>query len=181
MLAGCTRDPLDKTVLAKKQSDYESWRASIASDSGPDLRRRVEEAMQEIRMKAAADLTRGKTGQGAVAVPAIDEAMRKEIDGRPVREVLQLGYEYRVQRLKKELAEFESAMKENAQLTTKPGDLESKHYLEALRSRQTARLEKYREELTAAERELEPLMKASGKTLVPPVTDKPDQMPERAK
>jgi hypothetical protein len=177
-LAGCQRDPLDAKISASSQSAYENWRGAI-NGAGADVRRRADEALPEVRTNVAADLTRGKTGQGTVAPAAIDEAFRKEIDGRPLREVLQLGYELRVARLKKELAGLQEAMKENATLTTRPGDWESKQHLEALQGRQNARVEKYREDIAAAERELEPLKKASGKTLVVTPTDKPDQMPVR--
>jgi hypothetical protein len=179
-LAGCQRDPLEKKVSAASASAFATWRSSIMSDSGADLRRRTEEALQEVRMKSAAGLLAGKSDKkGTVGVDAIDEAMRKQIDGLPLRDMLQLGYELRVQRLKTELAGLEDAMKENAQLVTKPGDLESKHHLEALRGRQMARVQKYRDDLAAAERELEPMKKASGKVMIEPVTDKPDEMPVR--
>ena len=67
---------------------------------------------------------------------------------------MKIGYELRVRRLKEELAGLEDAMNKNAQLVTRPGDYESKHHLEGLRDRQAARVQKYRDDLAAAEREL---------------------------
>jgi hypothetical protein len=93
--------------------------------------------------------------------------------------VVQLGYEFRVERLKMELAGLEDAMKQNAQLVTKPGDLESRHHLDALRERQNVRVEKYRTDLAAAEAEVATLLKTTGRRMFEPATDKPDQMPER--
>lgn len=172
VLAACQRDPLDARISAASQSAYENWRGAMGG-SGADVRRQTEEALSEVRLKVAADLTRGKTGQGSVAPAVIDEAFRKEINDRPLREVLQLGYELRVARLKKELAGLEDAMKENATLTTRPGDWESKQHLEALQGRQNARVQKYRDDIAAAERDLAPLQKASSKTLLPPAAKEP--------
>lgn len=165
-LAACQRDPLDARISAASQPAYENWRGALAG-SGADVRRRAEEALAEVRTKVSADLLRGKTGQGSVAPAVIDEAFRKEIDGRPLREVIQLGYELRVARLTIELEGLLDSMKENATLTTRRGDWESKQHLEALQGRQNARVEKYREDIAAAERELEPLKKASGKSMLP--------------
>jgi hypothetical protein len=183
-ILGCQRgDSLDRKVSAGTASAFSAWRAHVASDSSRENRRRVDEALQEIRVKFAGEREL-KRVMGEPVVPgteSVDDAVRERVDGRPLREVLQLGCELRVRRLKEELAGLEDAMGKNAQLVTRPGDLESKHHLETLRERQLVRVEKYREDIAKAERELEPLLKVSGQLLITPATDKPDEMPARQK
>jgi hypothetical protein len=156
-VAGCgPSDPLDQIVAAPTLSRLAAWRAGIASDSDARVRMRVEEALQEIRINYAAEREIKRQMEEPVVrgTEVLDEAVRQRVNGRRLRDVLRLGYELRVRRLKEELAGLEDAMKKNAQLVTRPGDLESKHHLEGLRDRQLVRVQKYREDLAAAEREL---------------------------
>lgn len=180
VMAGCApSDPLDQRVSAATADRFATWRAHIMSDSGPETRRRVEEALQEIRLQFAGEreLQRAMGERVASGTDVIDEAVRARVNGRPLVEVLQLGYELRVRRLKQELAGLEDAMSKNAQLVTRPGDLESKHHLEGLQERQRVRVEKYREDIAAAEKELAPLAARTGRTMIERAADSPDEMP----
>jgi hypothetical protein len=181
-VTGCQRaDSLDRKVSAGTPSAFAAWRAHITSDSSAETRRRVDEALHEIRLKFAGDREMKRVlGEPVPAgTDSIDEAVRERVNGRALREVVQLGYELRVRRLTAELATLEDAMGKNAQLVTRPGDVESKHHLEGLRDRQLVRLEKYREDIAKAERELAPLIGATGQRLLPQVTDTPDEAPVR--
>jgi hypothetical protein len=157
--AGCARDPLEQVVSARTAGRFAAWRAHVASDGNPEARRRMEEALQEIRLNVAGEreLKRQMGERVTGGTEQIDDAVRQRVDGRRLREVLQLGYELRVRRLNEELAGLEDAMDQNSRLVTRPGDLESKHHLEGLRDRQQVRVESYREGIAAAERELERL------------------------
>ena len=169
--AGCgPSDPLERPVSAPNLSRYAAWRAHLASDSGPELRTRVEEALQEIRLgiMGERELRRQLEERPKADAESLDEAVRVRIDRRPLREVLQLGYELRVRRLTEELVGLEDAMSRNARLVTKPGDLESRHHLDGLRDRQLARVAKYREDIAAAEKQLAPLVTRTGRRLLPP-------------
>jgi hypothetical protein len=180
--AGCApRDPMERIVSVPSTGRLAAWRSHLASDSSAETVRRVEEALQEIRLSIAGEreLKRQMGERVEGGTEAIDEAVRQRVNGRRLREVMQLGYELRVRRLKEELAGLEKAMSKNAQLVTRPGDLESQHHLEGLQQRQQVRVEKYREELAAAERELEPLLIKSGRRLIEPRSDTPDEMPLR--
>jgi hypothetical protein len=157
LLAGCaSRDPLDQIVSVPTVNRFAAWRAHVASDSSASLRARVEEALQELRLEATGkrELQRHLEERVESGTAVIDEAVRSRVHGCAVREVLRMGYGTRVRRLREELTGLEDAMKKNRQLITKPGDLESRHHLDALHERQLARVTKYREELAAAEREL---------------------------
>ena len=115
----------------------------------------------------------------------MDIALAERVNGRRVGEMLQLGSELKVRRLSTELAGLEDAMNKNAQLVTRPGDLESRHHLDGLRDRQKVRVDKYREELAAAQKELAPLLQASGRRLLEaediPVVNAPDDAPQLLK
>ena len=186
LLAGCG-GPLDQKVSAKSPAALASWRANIAGSSSAEHRRRVEDALQEIRMAVAAERERKRIlGQPiAPGAEAVDIALAERVNGRRVGEMLQLGSELKVRRLSTELAGLEDAMNKNAQLITRPGDLESRHHLDGLRDRQKVRVDKYREELAAAQKELAPLLQASGRRLLEaediPVVNAPDDAPQLLK
>ena len=182
-LARCApSDPLDRVVSVPTASRFAIWRSSVASDSSAATRQQVEAALQEIRIDAAADRQRrrilGEPVQ-ASGTEEVDEAVRSRVDGRPLREVVQLGCELRLRRLTNELKALEEAVDQNAQLVTRPGDGESRRHLEELRGRQLARVEKYREEIAAAERELAPLLAKTGRRVLAEPLDKVEQMPVR--
>src|SRR5687768_5152942 len=78
-----------------------------------------------------------------------------------------------------ELAGLEDAMNKNAQLVTRPGDLDSKHHLEGLRDRQGVRVEKYHADIAAAESYLAPLIQKSGRRLLETSIGSSEQLPLR--
>ena len=184
VMAGCApSDPLEQKVSATTADRFATWRAHIMSDSGAETRRRVEEALQEIRLQVAGEreLKRAMGERVTSGTDVIDEAVRERVNGRRLVEVLQLGYELRVRRLKEELAGLQDAMSKNAQLITRPGDLESKHHLEGLQERQRARVEKYRADVAAAEKELAPLAARTGRTMIERPIDPPNELPVPSK
>jgi hypothetical protein len=172
------RDPLDRVISAPTSGRLAAWRSHVASDYNVDTLKRVEQALQEIRLHVTGE--RELKRQMGESVPAgaetIDEAVRQRVDRHSLREVLQYGCELRMRRLAEELTALEDAMSKNAQLVTKPGDIESKHHLEGLQERQRGRVEKYRADLAATERELAPLLAKTGRHLIEPRSDAPDEM-----
>lgn len=156
LAVGCApRDPLEQVVTAPTLSRFASWRARLQTDGNAELRRRVGDAIQEIRTNIAGNRELTRAMETTPSDPEqIDETVRKRVDGRSLRQVLQHGYELRVRRLNEELAGLEDAMKKNAQLVTRPGDVESRQHLEGLSERQRLRVEKYRADIAVAEREL---------------------------
>lgn len=167
VLGACQRDPLDRKVSAATPTAFSVWRSGVDSDSGLEVRRRVADALLEIRLKVAGDREQQRLTDAETRVAtSIDDAVRAKVDGRLLREVVQLGYELRVARLTSELAGLEEAMRKNANLITRPGDVESRQHLDGLRDRQAARVAQYRADLAAAERELAPLLAGSGRRLL---------------
>jgi hypothetical protein len=163
-LAACQRDPLDRKVSAGTPTSFAVWRSGVDSGSGMETRRRVADALLEIRFKIAGDreIQRLTDAEARVAT-SIDDAVRAKVDGRVLREVVQLGYELRIARLTSEMAGLEEAMRKNANLITRPGDLESRHHLDGLSERQAVRVGQYRADLAAAERELASLFAVTGR------------------
>jgi hypothetical protein len=181
---GCEpRDPLERMVKAGTPAAFTSWRSHATSDASADTRRRIEDALQEIRLNVAAEreIKRANGEKVDTSAESIDEAVRDRINARPLREVVQLGYELRVFRLTRELAALQQAMAMNAQLVTKPGDVASRQHLDGLRDRQMGRVDKYQADIAAAEHELVPLQKTTGHRIFEPPTDTPDEMPHRMK
>ena len=183
VLAACAaRDPLERVISAPTTGRLAAWRSHAASEYNVDTLRRIEEALQEIRLSLAGEreLKRqlGEKLEGGVG--SLDESVRQRVDGRRLREVIQLGYELRVRRLQEELVGLENAMAKNSQLVTRPGDLESKHHLEGLQDRQRVRVEKYRADLAAAEKELAPLLAKSGRPMLEPRVETPDELRKKS-
>ena len=173
-LAGCLRgDPLEWKVRAPNPRALFSWRMTVDSAMGVENCRRLNEALQEIRLNVAAGRAVDRWLGQAVrpSMDDIEEAMCRRVHDQSLRTVLQLGCELRVIRLKEELAALENAVKVNAELITKPGDVDSRHFLEGFRERQGARAAKCRADLANAERELAPLLRAGGRRLLEPSTD----------
>ncbi len=175
---GCgPSDPLAKTIRAKGAIAVNVWQAGLPGEFSVAERLRIEGALQEIRLKIMGD--KEATGSEPITV-----ALGEKIHGRTVREVIQLGCESRLLRLRGEGAGLERALEQNSRLVTRPDDKASENHLVELHGRQSARLEKYRADIIAAELELAALVKVTGRLLIekpPEVTDKPDVMPERVK
>lgn len=167
LLAGCApTDPIEERVRAKSPLAFNTWQSRFASRLDAGERARFEAALQEIRLKIMAD--REATGSDPIS-----EALRAKIDGRPVREVLQLGLELRLARLLQEHAALNTVMRQNAMLQTRDGDKASEEYLVNFHQKQAARLEKLEAEIEATQREVEPLLKTTGRSVLPP----PDEPP----
>ncbi len=161
MGSGCAPiEPSEQKINAKSPLAFNAWQTRFAGRLNPGERARFEAALQEIRLQIMAD--REATGSDPIS-----DALREKIDGRPVREVLQLAVEFRLARLLAEHAALNSVMRQNAMLQTRDGDKASEDYLVNFHRKQTARMEKLEAEIEAAHRELEPLMKKTGRSVLP--------------
>ncbi len=172
---GCGRgDPLARTVSAADGPAVARWELRLATDCSPADRRRIEQALQDIRLKIMGD----KEARGSAGIA---DALSRKVHGRSVREVLQLGCESRLLRLRAEGAELERALEQNSRLMTRPGDTASERHLVEIHGKQWNRLEKYRADIAAAEGELRELIKVTGRLLIEPPVDNPEVMPQRVK
>ncbi len=155
------RDPLARTVSASSPVSFAMWQNRLTGDFPADERRRFEEAFQEIRLKIMGD----REARGS---EAIDVAFLGKINGRPLREALQLGWEAKLIRLKAEGIALEEVLAKNATLQTREGDKASERYLVELHQKQFGRLDKLKADIVETERLLAPLVKVTGRRLIPP-------------
>ena len=158
--SGCSRgEPLERKVSAASPVAFARWQNRLADDFPPEKRRQIEEALQEIRLKIMGD--REATGSAA-----IDEAFRARIHDRPLREAIQLGWESRLLRLRAEGQALEKVLEKNSTLQTREGDTVSERYLVELHQKQVTRLERIRADIVATEKELEPLLRRTGRRML---------------
>jgi hypothetical protein len=147
-LSGCgPSDPLEGKVDAPNELSYSMWRSAAERDLTPEQVKDVDRSLQEIKFHLMA----GGTVRGSEAVEA---AALQMIDGQTVRHMLQQGLGWELDRAEAERSTLETGMKQNALMTTRPGDTDSADYLVALKERQTVRLKAATEEVDHARERL---------------------------
>jgi hypothetical protein len=146
--AGCgPSDPLNGKVDAGDGLAFSMWRSNAEHDLAPQQVIYVDRSVQEIKFHIMA------TG-AASGTEAVDAAMRQMINGLTVRELLQKGLGWELERAEAERSALETGMKNNALMTTRPGDTDSAEYLVALKERQAARLRAATDEVNHARERL---------------------------
>ena len=141
---------LDEKVDGRTPFGFVMWRAQIAERQTPQERQELSEMIQEVNYW----VTTNGLATGSVAV---DEAVRAEIDGITVRELLLKGYEAKRLRLDLEKVRLEDDVATNARLQTRPGDTDSADYLARVRQEQTDRLDKTIRDLRVINKRLDEL------------------------
>ena len=141
---------LDEKVDGRTPFGFVMWRAQIAEKQTPQERQELADMIQEVNYW----VTTNRIATGSVAV---DEAVRAEIDGVTVRELLLKGYEAKRQRLDLEKVRLEDDVATNSQLQTRPGDTDSADYLARVRQEQTDRLDKTIRDLRVINKRLDEL------------------------
>ncbi len=145
---GCSPgDPLEGKVDAPNELSYSMWRAAAERDLTPEQVKDIDRSLQEMKFHIMA----AGTARGSDAVEA---ATLQMIDGQTVRHVLQQGLGWELDRAEAERSTLETGMKQNALMTTRPGDVDSADYLAALKERQTARLRAATDEVNHARERL---------------------------
>jgi len=148
-MCGCHRaSPLDQKVPAKSPIDLTWWRLNKRESLNQDQWSDLDDAIQEIKIRMMID----KIASGSTAV---DEAMRERIDNRAVREILQIGFRSKYDRLNIERAQLEVLMHENADVRTRPGDTESAEELRYRRKAQSDDLEILTKKIAQCESKLQ--------------------------
>jgi hypothetical protein len=143
-------DLLDEKVSARTPFHLMMWKAHIGKKQTSQEQQELEDMIQELSLSVMIN----KAASGSEGV---DAAVRAEIDGVTLRELLLQGYRARQQRLDLEKTRLEVCIDANARLQTRPGDVPSADYLDHLREQQTARLETIARELRIANERLDQL------------------------
>lgn len=140
--SGCgPRDPLAAHVDAETPEALASWRRRAERLAPGPAWPELTEMLRELRL--ASSVGRDE--------PAADRAVCERIRGKTLREVLVLGHQARLARLRKEGTELLEVAQANGLLVTKPDDTASATYLAAFRERQGVRLKTLETAIAATE------------------------------
>jgi hypothetical protein len=162
--SGCgPTDPLDGKVDAADDLALSMWRSKAEGDLSPQQLQDFDRSVQEIKFHIMA-------AGSASGAEAVGLAMRQSIDGQTLRHVLQQGLGWELERAEAERSTLETGMKQNALMTTRPGDTDSANYLADLKERQTVRLRAATDEVNHAR---ERLAAAGGSAPAPVPTKSP--------
>lgn len=144
VFAGCKRTPpFQQKVEAESTSAFSMWRAKMGERLTARERELVDKAVQELKFKVMAE-------GSAHGSTAIDQAVRRQIDGAILYDVVQLGLQERLNRLLTEKSKLERSTTIHTRLRTRPGDEESADVLKTIRADQARRLEKLESEISEA-------------------------------
>jgi hypothetical protein len=127
-------DLLDEKVSARTPFHLMMWKAHIGKKQTSQEQQELEDMIQELSLSVMIN----KAASGSEGV---DAAVRAEIDGVTLRELLLQGYRARQQRLDLEKTRLEVCIDANSLRRTRPGDAASVAYLRHYIGQQMARLE----------------------------------------
>ena len=143
--AGCARvEPLHSTIAAEDEASFSAWQRHVAAQFPTELQQEFADALQEMRYNISGM-------QEAFGHDAIQAALCKRIHAHTVSEVLLLGYDLKLKRLKSERDLLQQAINTNAHLITKPGDDSAASDLEHTRVQQQQRLDADNSEIQRVE------------------------------
>lgn len=179
LLAGCPQPPtdtLDLRISEGDSSDYERSLQVIADRQTAAERTEFAQALQELRYQAM-------TADGRRSGTDLNAALREQIAGLAVRDVLVLGGTIRLRRKQAEDQALLRSLLMNQRLRTKPGDTDSADFLDSVRGGQSRQLQVLREEISALKRrldELKPARDQAGAPVVPlgETDERPARQPE---
>lgn len=150
---GCReREPLTLRVSAPSQAEFLAWKAQARERMGPALVADFDDAVLEIGRRL-----RTEGGPGG-------EAVRAAINGRNLREVLQLGLGYKLRRLELEASTLEMSLRGagDVQRGRMPGDRGPAQATADLRARQQERLRAAQTEVAAVRTRLSSIREPDG-------------------
>lgn len=151
--AGCQKtDPRKDPVQAQSPSAFMRWRSMIGTEIKADEWREFDAMLQEIRLRVTAE----KQASGTEGVEA---AMRSRINGLSFTDVVALGYEGRLLRLRPERQETLNAMRANAQGAGQLEGMKLGSEMERMRQAQAKRLAQLDAQIDEAVKRLKELGK----------------------
>jgi hypothetical protein len=125
----------------------------------PEQVQDLDNALQELKFKFMS--------QGASGTTAIDTALNDLVNGKTVRQVLELGLSAKLERLEQQRTALTTMIGQNAMLVTRDGDGSSADYLKRKRDEQTAKRDAIDKEMDGVRER----MRAAGITPPAPSTD----------
>lgn len=150
---GCQKtDPRKEPVQAQSPSALMRWRSMVGTEIKPDEWREFDAMVQEIRLRVTAE----KQASGSEAVEA---AMRNRINGLSFTDVIALGYEGRLLRVRPERQETLHAMRMNAEGAGQLEGMKLGAEMERMRQAQAKRLSQLDAQIDEAVKRLKALGK----------------------
>ena len=152
LVAACAKAPVALLEMRISRGDWTDYHRSlqvIDARQTPAERTEFARALQELKFQAMA--------AGDHAGPQISAALRQQIAGWTVRDVLVLGLTMTVDRKREEEKALLRSIRKNHTLRTKPGDTASATFLASVHVNQDQQLATLRAEIAALESRLNEL------------------------
>jgi hypothetical protein len=153
LLTGCGKAPapvLDMKISDGDWKDYTDSLQAIAGRQTAEERTEFAKALQELKYHAI-------SGEGLSPGPEIYAALREQLAGLAVRQVLVTGLSIKLGRKQEEQKALLRSFVMNARLRTKPGDDASAEFLESVRGGQSKQLQSLHDEISALKKRIEEL------------------------
>jgi hypothetical protein len=152
-LTGCGQAPgpvLDMKISDGDWKDYTDSLKAIAGRQTAEERTEFEKALQELKYHAI-------SGEGLSPGPEIYAALREQLAGLTLRQVLVTGLSIKLGRKQEEEKALVRSIVMNDRLRTKPGDEASADFLGSVRRSQAEKLKALRDEIAALTKRIEEL------------------------
>lgn len=121
-VSGCSQKALlDREVRAGSSEEFMIYRTGLVGEFTPRLLQDFDTAIQELKLDAIA--------KGVAGAALRDQRIRAAANGKPVHQVLVLGWEARRSRLTNELNEMKERYAHDTKLLARPGSNESTQFL----------------------------------------------------
>ena len=149
ILSGChSGDPLDKKITAESSDDFAHSRRGVIDVLDREQMLDFDDAVQEIRLRII--IGRNATGK-SLDQNLVDGGVRERINELSVREIIQIGYRSKLERLNMERLELETMIHENAVRRTRHGDTEAARFLHDLGKDQSEQLQAVLQKISKTE------------------------------
>ena len=149
------RELLTLKVSAASPAALVAWKARARDRMGPRLVGDFDDAVLEIRLRTL------------VAGRPDDDAARAAINGRSLRQVLQLGLGYKLRRLESEWSTLDRSLRTGSQRGSMPGDRGTALGGSDLHARQQARLVELKAGIGAIQSRLQAIREPDGRDYDP--------------
>ncbi|MDR2675883.1 MAG: hypothetical protein LBC18_13715 [Opitutaceae bacterium] len=148
MAGGCVKPPYDTPVKAEGIEQLNVSISFLARRLDAAETREIHTCLDEIRLSLM-------QLQAAGGSAAVNRALCQNVNGLPLKSIVELGYELRIERLEQEKAALEEDLAHKEKLRTRPGDTDSATTLANLKIIGREQLEKINERIGQSKKRLE--------------------------
>jgi hypothetical protein len=148
MAGACRKPPYDTPVKAESVGQLNVSIGFLARQLGTAETREIHACLDEIRLSLM-------QLEGAGGPAAINRALCQNINGLPLKSIVELGYELRIERIEQEKAALVEDLAYKEKLRTQPGDTDSATTLANLKIVGREQLEKLNDRIEQGRKHLE--------------------------